>query len=1098
MTKTIAKAAQKFPQSRSLVRVSQRGVLALMLGTVALPVSGVWAQQVLSGAQTTTQSPTVGNGLPLVVTTTSGFSVDTTGPLGGGGKGIDLYSKGGISFIDTNQAAITGFGSGINAVNIDAAGRNGGGGTDLTITTYGAVIAKDSGGYNPDGDGIFADNQYGGDLTISVASVTGNDKGISASTVATTGALTITATGVVSGINKEGIDAYNGGTNLTIDAYKVLGGITANNKGSGALLITASDDVTNQLGDAIYARNVGTALTISAASVTGYVFGINATNNGSGALSITATGAVSGTFNDGIKADNKGTDLTISAASVSGGYDGIEANNLGSGALSIIATGAVTGTNYDGIQAYGKGTDLTISVASVAGGSTGINADSYGTGEVDITATGAVIGTGGDGIYAYGKGTHLTITATSVSGSGNGIKAKNKGNGALSITTTGTVSAAGDYSDGISAINYGTDLTISVHSVSGGKYEKAVYAFNRGSGKLSITVSGAVVAGADSNAVGIQTNSADGGEVAIHLLSTSSVSGPDSIKDLGGDAVVTIDAGALVTGSIKLEYGNDTLTIASGVNLSGVTFMSGGSDDDKNSKDFTDTLNISSGWSGNLFDWEVINADTSGGDFALNGFSLGDRYLSKAGDGTLTLNGGLTLASESGNKVGSTLSMGVPQSATNPLILAAGNAVIAGNLIVTPGQTLTFGQDYVLIEANSLTGTFDSVSISGGYSTTLTYTNTSVLLRFDPDSLIALGGDTLTPNARAVAAAFDAAVDGGFAATAFANLYAQADTLNAKLGELSGELHSAERRAALADTSVVREAALDRLGYGLRAGADATAATGGGGAFWMRDLASWGTADADGTGSRATTDQAGFLMGADFVQGNVKYGGMFSYTNTNVDLGSLGYSKTNSTGAALYAGYRQDGAGLAFAAGGAFASTTAMGERSISITGLEQTLTSRVEGTSYQIFGEVSNDLAKAGNVQIEPFARLAYASAHSDAFAETGGVAALSGAKQTNDLRMATLGLRGAYVAGNTTLSGSAAWLRSAGDLSAPTTLSMAGADTPYEVNAAALDQDAVELAAQASVHLAPDMTLAGGYSGTIGKNNATHGVRVTLSVAW
>ena len=61
-----------------------------------------------------------------------------------------------------------------------------------------------------------------------------------------------------------------------------------------------------------------------------------------------------------------------------------------------------------------------------------------------------------------------------------------------------------------------------------------------------------------------------------------------------------------------------------------------------------------------------------------------------------------------------------------------------------------------------------------------------------------------------------------------------------------------------------------------------------------------------------------------------------------------------------------------------------------------------------------------------------------------------------------------------------------------------MAGVDTPYEVNSAALDEDAVELAAQASVDLAPDMTLAGGYTGTIGKNNATHGVRVTLSVAW
>jgi outer membrane autotransporter protein len=466
--------------------------------------------------------------------------------------------------------------------------------------------------------------------------------------------------------------------------------------------------------------------------------------------------------------------------------------------------------------------------------------------------------------------------------------------------------------------------------------------------------------------------------------------------------------------------------------------------------------------------------------------------------GTLTVNGNLTLQS------GSTLAMEIGQSSSD-LIHATGTASLGGDLFVTPGLGLTFGHTYTLVSGsansptpNSVTGTFSDISIAGAFDYVATYNPTSVQLQLNAGSLVDFGASALSANARAVAGAFDAAVDGGFDPQAFVNLYAQANNFNAAVSQFSGELHSAERRAALADTSVVREAALDRLGYGLRAGADATAATGGGGAFWMRDLASWGTADADGTGSRATTDQAGFLMGADFVQGNVKYGGMFSYTNTNVDLGSLGYSKTNSTGAALYAGYRQDGAGLAFAAGGAFASTTAMGERSISITGLEQTLTSRVEGTSYQIFGEVSNDLAKAGNVQIEPFARLAYASAHSDAFAETGGVAALSGAKQTNDLRMATLGLRGAYVAGNTTLSGSAAWLRSAGDLSAPTTLSMAGADTPYEVNAAALDQDAVELAAQASVHLAPDMTLAGGYSGTIGKNNATHGVRVTLSVAW
>jgi hypothetical protein len=645
MTNTIAKAAQKFPHSRSLVRVSQRGVLALMLGTVALPVSGVWAQQVLSGAQTTTQSPTVATGSPLVVTTASGFSVNTTGITGGGGKGIDLYSKGGISFTDTNQAAITGFGSGINAVNIDAAGRNGGGGTDLTITTYGAVIAKDSGGYNPDGDGIFADNQYGGDLTISVASVTGNNKGISANTLATTGALTITATGVVYGIIREGIDAYNGGTNLTIDAYKVLGGITANNKGSGALLITASDDVTKQLGDAIYARNEGTALTISATAVTGNAYGIKATNNGSGALSITATDVSGGAGFDGIYADNSGTDLSVTAESVSGGRMGILANNFGAGALSVSTTGAVTGTTDDGIYAYVIGvigTDLTITAASVAGGSTGINAVSYGTGEVDITATGAVIGTSADGIYAYGLGTDLTISAAAVSGGDEGIQAKNKGTGALSITASDDVIGTGG--DGIYAYGKGTSLTISAASVSGKDF--GILAKNKGSGPLSITVSGDVSATA-ANGYGITSSSDLGDTVTINVLSTASVNATYGIVDTSGDAVVTISDGAEVTGLIALSDGNDTLTIGSGVTLSFVTGMSGGFG--------TDTLNISSGWSGNLDDWDVINADTSGGDFALNGFSLGNRYLSKAGDGTLTLTGGLTLASESGNSMGSTL-----------------------------------------------------------------------------------------------------------------------------------------------------------------------------------------------------------------------------------------------------------------------------------------------------------------------------------------------------------------------------------------------------------------------------------------------------------
>jgi uncharacterized protein with beta-barrel porin domain len=1173
MVNGTAKSVQSFPDSGGFARVSQRSILVLMLGTVALPVSGAWAQQILSGAQTTTQSPT---GSPLAVTTSLSFSVDTTGPTAGGGIGVELYSTGGISFTDTNQAAITGFTSGINARNNDAAGLGGGGGTALTITTTGVVTAKDSGAYTPDGDGIFAENQYGGDLTISVTSVTGDRKGIDARAIGNTGALSITATGAVIGTNRAGIDAYNQGTDLTISANTVSGGIEAENKGSGLLSITATGEVigsvqainkygtsltintakvsgegiaANHFGsgalqitasgavsggsaNGIYAKNSnGTDLTISTTSVSGF-YGIKAQNQGSGALSITATDGLTGSGNDGIRAYNKGTDLTISVTTVSGGSGGIVAQNRGLGLLSIAATGEVinqvfaenSGTDLtinvakvsgsggifarhygsgalevtasgnvssdfgDGIMARSyHGTDLTIAATSVSGDADGIETVNYGSGALSITATGAVSGRVEDGLYAKNNsnGTDLTISATSVSGGDNGIRAINKGSGELSITTTGAVSAGGDYSDGIAAVNYGTDLTISVNSVSGGKYEQAISAQNKGSGKLSITVSGAVVAGADSHATGIETRS-DGGEVAIHLLSTSSVSGPEAITDRDGDAVVTIDAGALVTGSIQLNYGNDTLTIASGVDLSGINYLSGGE-----SSNFTDTLNISSGWSGALDDWEVINADTSDGDFALDGFTLGNRSFGKLGAGTLTLNGAMTLES------GSTLSMGIPQNSADPLILAAGTATIAGDLVVTIGQGISFGQDYTLIQSSGLTGTFGAVR-AGSYTPILTYTATSVLLRFDQNASAQLYSDSLTPNAGAVASALDAAVEGGFDPAAFNKLYEQGDSLNAALGQLSGEVHSAERRVAFNDMRLVRDKALDRLAVGLTDGPDPTAVDGDDGTFWMRDMASTGTTAADGTGAKFTTNQGALLMGADFVMGDIVYGGMFDYAITKVDLSSLGHSKIASTGAAVYAGFRQNGSGLAFGVGGALARLSAKGNRSISIPGMEQSLTSMAGGTSYQVFGEVSDDLAKAENLQIGPFARLAYTMVQSDAFTETGGIAALSGTKQENEERMATLGLRGAYVTGDTTVSISGAWQHSIGDRSAPTTLSMAGLNTPFEVNSAAHDQDTLELAAQASVYLSSGATLAGGYIGTIGNSNSTHGLRVTLSMEW
>ena len=357
----------------------------------------------------------------------------------------------------------------------------------LSITSTGTVTGINA-------DGIDARN-YGTNLTINTAGVTGVRNGIYAYNYAS-GTLSITSTGAVTGTNFEGISALNYGTDLTINAASVTGGqfgISANNYGDGALSITSTGAVTGGINYAgIYATNTNTNstdLTINAASVTGG-YGVAATNRGTGGLSITTTGAVTGTSFIGISANNRnGTDLTINAASVTGGY-GVTATNDGSGALSITTTGAVTGTNFTGIFARNYGDNLTVNAASVSGGVSGISAGNYSGGTLSITATGTVTGTNYVGIGANNYGTDLVINAASVTGGGFGIRARNYGSDALSITTTGAVT--GTTYDGIRADNSadGTNLTINTASVSGGDY--GINAINEGSGSLSVTSTGTV------------------------------------------------------------------------------------------------------------------------------------------------------------------------------------------------------------------------------------------------------------------------------------------------------------------------------------------------------------------------------------------------------------------------------------------------------------------------------------------------------------------------------------------------------------------------------------------------------------------------------
>ncbi len=195
-----------------------------------------------------------------------------------------------------------------------------------------------------------------------------------------------------------------------------LNGISARNLGTGALSITASGQVTGDNRGGIFAVNLGTDLKISTASAKGNNYGIEAINLGTGALSITTSGLVQGTRGVGVFAINYGTDLKISAADVYGKQYGIVAINNGTGVLSITASGQVTGNSRDGISAYNYGTGLTISTAGVSGDRNGISAYNSGTGVLSITANGQVTGNTGYGIRAFSDGgpTTINVAASSV------------------------------------------------------------------------------------------------------------------------------------------------------------------------------------------------------------------------------------------------------------------------------------------------------------------------------------------------------------------------------------------------------------------------------------------------------------------------------------------------------------------------------------------------------------------------------------------------------------------------------------------------------------------------------------------------------------
>ena len=686
--------------------------------------NGISANNTITGSLTLTSSGTVtglnGDGVAaLAGVGTADLSI-TSNIATGAERGIEAFNFG-TGVLTVNS---TGTASGTISVGIGAI--NSANGTDLNIASAnafggdGGIYAYNSGTgaltVTSTGiatgmvfDGIYAVNSANGtDLTVTAANTNGGDNGISASNLGT-GALTVTSTGMATGTNENGFYVYNSsnGTGLTVNAIDSNGGRTgifAENDGSGALSITSTGSATGIYGYGIFASNSvnGTDLTVTAVDTSGDDSGIGLENDGTGALIAISTGTATGTNDDGIEAVNSanGTDLTITAAHTNGLLDGIDARNSGTGALTIVSTGTATGTNGDGIDAANNaiGTGLMITAADTNGGQNGIDASNGGIGALTVISTGTAIGANANGINAVnsGVGTVLSITAAEVIGGTNGIRALSFGTAGLTISASGDVT--GQTADGIYAYN-NVSASMLINQAAGTTITGAVdgiYANNLG-GSLTINALGTVIGLADD---GIDARNAVG---TTNLSITSDVAtGADNgvfASNLGTGALMITSTGT-ATGSVFI--GIVALNSANGTDLT-VTAdnVTGGIHGIYAVNQGAGPLAITTSGTVEGGIGNAVIAATAGSTIAVNN----NGTLESGAGLALVTNGGVTTLTNTG-----TINGGVQLSAFNDVSNNSGvfNAVIdsdfgAGNDLFTNTGTVASAGAVTLIDLEQFT-----------------------------------------------------------------------------------------------------------------------------------------------------------------------------------------------------------------------------------------------------------------------------------------------------------------------------------------------------------------------------------------------------------
>ncbi|MBU6165279.1 MAG: autotransporter-associated beta strand repeat-containing protein [Alphaproteobacteria bacterium] len=1053
------------------------------------------------------------------------IQVGTSSALGTGGLALGAgttLQAGAADLALTNGITTTGFGS------IDTQG--------LAFTLAGVIDGV--GSINKIGSGnliLTGNNGYRGGTSLAAGTITvGTSTALGAGQLTMAGGTTLVAGAdtlvLANGITTQGVGTVNSnGFGFTLNG--VIDGAGSLAKiGAGTLVLNGTNAYTGGTNVAAGTVTAGTNTAFGTGTVTlanativntnasnlvfANAFSIGNATVDSGATSVTLNGVVSGAGQ--LTKVGSGT-LILNAANSYTGGTALNAGTVRVGNAAALGTGSLAMAAGTTLQAGAAALTLANAIGMAGGATVDVNGQVFtlggvisGTGPLSVIdsqslAADALILTGTN---TYTGGTIVTGTTLQVSADanlGNVAGGLTLVGGTLRTTASFTTARTVALGAGGGTVETATGTTLtSTGVVSGTSLTKT------GAGTLALSGVNTYTGGTALNAgqITVGANAALGTGTLTMAGGTTLAAGVTGINT--ANSIVTLAAATINSGATPSVYtisgvisgagsvtkqGTGVLTVSAANTFTGGTTVAAG------------TLNVT----GSLASGVTVNSGaalTGTGSMAslnvLAGGSVNPGAPGTTDVATLTVTGAATLAG--------TYTVNVTPS-TNDRLNAGGVLTLGGTLAVAPtvpANFATFNQVYTVATGASRTGTFATATgldqFGLAFAPVVEYTTTAATIRLAPQSLVTLGNrfGGVTGNALEVAQAFDRAVAAGYNPQAFFNVYANGGSnLPRTLREMSGEQRATERRVVLDSNRTIREAALDRLNAGVASMGGQQVSTSDGDrslTFWLRGAGSWGKAQNAEAATAFTSEQRGILTGLDWKKDGITIGGMFHYTTTDVEYRFLGgSSNVETTGGTLYAGYRKDG-GIVVNAGASLAGSRSNGARTISLPTFQQVLQGRTTGTTYGLFGELAWDLAASADTRIEPFARLSHVKADFGGLVETGGVAALTAAKQASDVTITNLGMRfGANVAsGKVALNASASWQGTSGDRDALTVIGIPAVGQNGNIRSVLMDRQALSMQADAAINLSDTIRFSLGYSGLVGKRNDDHGARATLNFAF